>query len=175
MSFLFETIAIPFWFIIFIVASASPLWLKWYRLFHKKYIKTGILKRKLGMEKSTEEMKQDILKKATEHWTNTSEMEAFGDSSKISSGKRKTKRELDPAKRENIIKVIKTLAEHGETGALPKSISDIAKVNFLDTSSALAYLVEKKYAEVTSSTLGEKYYITSLGRKYCVNKKIISQ
>ena len=148
MSFLFETVNIPFWFIVFIVVSAAPLWLKWYRLFHSKYIKTGILKRKLGMAKSEEEMKQDIFKKATDHWTTTSEMEAFSNSSTKSRSEKKTKREIDPVKRENIKKVLKALAEQGEKGALPKSISDITKVNYLDTNSALAYLVEKNYAEV---------------------------
>ena len=95
-------------------------------------------------------------------------------SSTKSRSEKKTKREIDPVKRENIKKVLKALAEQGEKGALPKSISDITKVNYLDTNSALAYLVEKNYAEVISSALGAKYYLTSLGRKYCVNKKIIS-
>ena len=63
MSFFFETIAIPFWFIVFIFGSASPLWIKWY----KKFIVTGVLFKKFKREKSVAEMKVDILKKATAH------------------------------------------------------------------------------------------------------------
>lgn len=173
MSFIFETIAIPFWFIVFIVASAAPIWLKWYKRFHTKYITTGILKRKLGISKSDAEKREDILKKATEHWTATSEMEAFQQSSSKKRIKKKSKRENDPVKRENIIKVLKALASYGEVGALPKTISDNAGVKTLDTAGALSYLVEKKYAEVINGAVGAKYYLTKLGRQYCVNKKII--
>lgn len=172
MSFLFETIAIPFWFIAFVAASAWPLWLKWYKKFHEKYIVTGMLKSKLGIAKSDDEMKSEILKKATDHWTATSEMEAFNQSKSKSRLKKKTKREHDPARREDIIKVLKALAEQGEIGALPKTIADNTGVKTLNTASALSYLVEKKYAEVINSSLGAKYYLTRLGRQYCANKKI---
>jgi predicted transcriptional regulator len=173
MSFLFETISIPAWFIIFIVASAAPLWFSWYKIFHKKFIATGLLKKKLGIAKSDAEMKLDIMKKATEHWTSTSEMESFAQSHSQAKTRKKTKRELDPVKRQNIQVVLKSLAEQGEKGALPKTISDNSNVNYIDTASALAYLVEKKYAEVISGTVGAKYYLTRLGRKYCMSKKII--
>jgi hypothetical protein len=174
MSFLFESIAIPLWFIAFIAASAAPLWLKWYKRFHVKYIVTGVLKRKLGIAKSDDEIKSEILKKANDHWTATSEMEAFKQSKSKSKPKKKTKRESDPARRENIIKVLKALAEQGEIGALPKTISDNSGVKTLDTTNALSYLVEKKYAEIINSSLGAKYYLTRLGRQYCANKKIIT-
>ena len=174
MSFLFETIAIPFWFIVFIVVSASPLWISWYKVFHKKFITTGILKKKLGLAKSKAEKKLDILKKATDHWTATSEIEAFQDSGIKTKASKKTKRQVDPKKREDIQKVLKSLAEQGEKGALPKSISDMTNINHISTANALNYLVEKKYAEVINGSLGAKYYLTSLGRKYCVSKKIIS-
>ena len=68
---------------------------------------------------------------------------------------------------------MKALADSGETGVLPKSISDKMSIDSLETSNALTYLVEKEYAEMINGTSGSKYYLTDLGRQYCINKKIV--
>lgn len=178
MSFLFETIALPFWFIVFFIGSAMPLWIKWFKIFHKKYIVTGILKKKFQRTTtSAEDMKKDVLKKATEHWDENGEASDFlGGSIKSESvKKRKTvKKSVDSGKKKNIREVLKVLAEAGEKGVLPKSISDKTDINTIETNNALAYLSEKEYAEKINSTNGIKYYLTKLGKQYCVNKKIIS-
>ena len=71
-SFLFETIALPFCFIVFFIGSAIPLWINWYKVFHKKYIVTGILQKKIQRATtSTTDMKADVLQKATDHWDST--------------------------------------------------------------------------------------------------------
>jgi len=172
MSFFFETTEIPFWFIVFIFSSASPLWIKWYKKFHKKFIVTGLLKKIFRRAKSTAEMKIDVLKKATDHWNENSEFSSFTES-KIE--KRKAvKTPIDKLKKQNIQTVLKVLAESGETGVLPKSISDKTDINTIETTNALTYLIEKKYAEVINSTNGTKYYLTDLGRRYCLNKRYIS-
>ena len=171
MSFFFQTISIPAWFIVFVLASASPLWFKWYMKFHKKYISTGFLKRKLSRPKSDAKMKEDILKKATEHRNDNSELSGFSDGKKK---KRKTlKKQIDPIKKQNIKIVLKELAASGETGILPKSLSDKAQINSIETTNALKYLTEKKYAESISGTTGTKYYLTDLGRRYCLNKQYL--
>lgn len=171
MSFFFDTIAIPFWFIVFIFASASPLWFKWYMLFHKKFIVTGILQTKLRRAKSTAEIKMDVLKKATDHWNANSEHAEFSESH---SKKRKApKKKIDPVKKQSIRTVLKVLAEAGEAGILPRSISDKSGINSIEMMNAMNYLMEKKYAEEINSTSGTKHYLTELGRKYCINKKYI--
>ncbi len=171
MSFFFETIAIPFWFIVFVVGSATPLWLKWYKKFHDKFIATGVLQKKFRRAKSVAEMKVDILKKATDNWNENSELSGFS-GSKVQK-KKHVKKSIDQVKKHNIKSVLKVLAEHGEIGVLPRSISDVTGITIIDTKNALSYLIEKKYAEEINSTNGVKYYLTSLGRKYCVNKKYI--
>lgn len=179
MSFFFETISIPFWFIIFVFGSAAPLWLKWYRLFYKKYIVTGILKKVFRKAKTKAENKMDILKKATDNWNANSELSGFSESGfsnsvSIKSPKNKSaKKSVDPAIKQNIRSVLKVLAEAGEVGILPKSISDKTNISTIDTKKAISYLIEKKYAEEINSTSGTKYYLTELGRKYCINKKYI--
>lgn len=162
MSFFFATTAIPFWFLIFVFASATPVWIKIFKKLYRKFKKSG----------SDDEVKSDVLKKATDHWNANSELSGFTDSvvAKKSKG---TRKETDPVKKQNIRSVLKVLAERGETGVLPKSISDQTSISTIDTKNALTYLTEKKYAEMINSTNGTKYYLTALGRQYCIHKKYI--
>lgn len=171
MSFFFETISIPFWFIVFIFFSAAPLWLKWYKIFYSKFIITGLLKKIFRRTKSAAEMKIDILKKATNHWNENSELSGFTDSSVKQ--KKTFKKKIDPVRKQNIQTVLKMLAASGETGVLSKSISDKTDISPLDTANALTYLTDKNYAELINSTNGKKYYLTDLGRRYCINKQYI--
>lgn len=170
MSFFFQTIEIPFWFIVFILVSAAPLWVGWYKRFHKKFIATGVLQKKFKRARTATEMKVDVLKKATEHWNDNTEYTSFSKSKK----KQAPKKSIDQTKKTNIQTVLKILAESGEVGALPQSISDKANISINDVKNALVYLIEKKYAEEINSTNGIKYYLTGLGKKYCINKKYIS-
>lgn len=172
MSFFFEIIDIPFWFIVFIFSSAAPLWIKWSKKFHNKFIVTGLLKKIFRRAKSTAEMKIDVLKKATDHWNENSELSGFTDS--VVTKRKAPKKSIDPVKKQNIQTVLKMLAESGETGILPKSISDKVNIDTLGTTNALTYLTDKKYAEFINSTNGTKYYLTDLGRRYCINKRYIS-
>ena len=170
MSFFFDTIAIPFWFIVLVFSSAAPLWLKWYKRFYEKFIVTGILKKRFRRVKSAAEMKVDILKKATEHWNENSELSGF--SNGVDKKKKISKKFIDPIRKQNIKTVLKMLSESGETGVLSKSISDRTNISPLDTENALTYLTDKKYAELITSSNGKKYYLTDLGRRYCINKQI---
>ena len=171
MSFFFDTIEIPFWFIVFIFASVAPLWIKWYKKFHNKFILTGLLNKTFRRARSTAEMKVDVLKKATDHWNDNSELtENYEGKVK----KRKPEKKiLDTDKKQNIQVVLKALADAGETGVLPKSISDKMSIDLLETSNALTYLVEKEYAEMINGANVSKYYLTDLGRQYCLNKKLV--
>ncbi len=171
MSFFFETISVPFWLIIFIFFSAIPLWVKWYKKFHIKFIVSGILQRFIQRKKTTDELKEEVLKKATNHWNSNGELSGLTDN--VVKKRKAAKKDIDPQKKQNIRTVLKVLAEAGETGVLPKSISDKTNVSSLDTSNALTYLTEKQYAEEINSTSGTKYYLTDLGRRYCINKKYI--
>lgn len=171
MAFLFNTIEIPFWFIVFIFSSAAPLWIKWTKKFHRKFIVTGLLAKRFNKAKSAAEMKMDIFNKASNHQNENSELSGFSDSTVAK--KKKPKKDIDPVKKQNIQTVLVMLAEAGETGVLPKSISDKAKIPTFETTNALMYLTDKKYAEEINSTNGTKYYLTDLGRRYCINKQIL--
>ena len=171
MSFFFDTIEIPFWFIVFIFASVAPLWIKWYKKFHNKFIVTGLLNKTFRRARSTAELKIDVLKKATDHWNDNSELTRNYEG-KVKKRKPE-KKTMDLNKKQNIQVVLKALADAGETGVLPKSISDKMSIDSLETSNALTYLVEKEYAEIINASSGSKYYLTDLGRQYCLNKKLV--
>ena len=171
MSFFFDTISIPFWFIVFVFGSAAPLWLKWYKKFYNKFIVTGLLKKLFYRTKSAAEMKVDILKKATDHWNENCELSGFSESAV--KHKKTLNKKIDPIRKKNIQTVLKMLAGSGETGILSKSISDKTGISPLDSDNALVYLTDKKYAELINSTNGKKYYLTDLGRRYCINKQLI--
>ena len=121
--------------------------------------------------KSVTEMKMDIFNKATDNFNENSELSGFTDS--VVTKRSKPKKNIDPIRRQNIQTVLKMLAEAGEVGVLAKSISDKSEVDMLDTENALTYLRDKQYAEEVNSTTGTKYYLTDLGRRYCINKKFI--
>lgn len=165
MSFFFDTIEIPFWIIFFIFSSAAPLWIKWAR----KFIVTGLLAIRLKKTKTTAEVKMDVFNKATNHLSETDDFSDFSGS--VVKKRKQPKKEIGLDKKQNLQIVLKMLAEAGEKGILPKSIADKAKIPTLETTNALKYLTEKKYAEVINSTNGTKYYLTDLGRRYCINKQ----
>ncbi len=129
-------------------------------------------------KKSDDELKVEVLKKATEHLSAHSDQgKSFQDSAENSTAdgvvakSYTSPQKLDQTKKQNIRTVLLEIAERGATGVLPVSISDKTNVNHQDTASALAYLTRQNYAEAINSPSGMKYYLTEVGRKYCISKE----
>ena len=136
----------------------------------------GIIKKLFGNnnKKSDDELKAEVLKKATENWNASSDHEkSFQDNVKKDAVEQKYVRpeEISQNKKKNIRTVLLAIAEGGATGILPVSISDKADISKQDTTTALAYLTDNNYAEEINSPSGMKYYITDAGRKYCISKE----
>ena len=139
----------------------------------------GIFKKLFKDKKKTdEELKVDVLKKATEHLSAHSQQgKSFQNSTDLSSEDGVAEKsyippqKLDQTKNQNIRAVLLVIAERGETGVLPVSISDKTNINHQDTASALDYLTNQNYAEEINSPSGMKYYLTEVGRKYCISKE----
>ncbi len=133
----------------------------------------GIIKKLFGKKGKTDaEIRAEVLKKATEHMNANSELESSRDAVvKVAATVYSTN---DQDKKKNIRAVLLEIAEIGETGILPISISDKTGVSQIDTASALAYLTQNKYAESVNSPSGMKYYLTKVGRKYCISKEFNS-
>ena len=140
----------------------------------------GIIKKLFkNKKKSDDELKVEVLKKATENLSAHSDQgKSFqggsaGDSSEAGVVEKSytPPQNLDQSKKQNIRAVLLEIAERGATGVLPVSISDKTNVNHQDTASALAYLTRQNYAEAINSPSGMKYYLTEVGRKYCISKE----
>lgn len=129
----------------------------------------GIIKKLFGNkkeEKTESEFRADVLKKATAHMNTNSESVV---SEKKAEG---TAYEIeDKVKKKNIRAVLLEIAERGEVGVMAASVSDKTGISKLDTSTALRYLTNNKFAEAVNSPSGVKFYLTEVGRKYCLSKE----
>ncbi len=137
----------------------------------------GIIKKLFGSkEKSEDEIKAEVLRKATEHMNASSEAEAASLDAEATEKQKSfpAYENVDKVKKKNIRAVLLEIAEKGEMGALPISISDKTGVNQQDTASALAFLNKENYVEAVNSATGFKYYLTAAGRKYCISKEFNS-
>lgn len=131
----------------------------------------AIFKKLFGKKKedNTDDLKAAVLKKATAHMNAASE-----------SLDSVVKKEMpayetnDKVKEKNIRTILLLVAEEGDTGALPISISDKTGINQQDTATALAFLTKEHYVEAVNSATGFKYYLTDAGRKLSMTKEFNS-
>ena len=169
MSFIFETFKVPLWFLVFAFASAAPLWIKWYQLFYKKFIVTGILKKKIKKVGEVAEEKVDIFKKATDNWNASVEHDLEKDKLK----KSKQKHEISSVDQPYVKIALKTLALQGDAGMLIQSLADKLEVNSNEIKSALVYLEKNEFVDKVPTNSGEKYYLSARGKKYCIKRGYI--
>lgn len=134
----------------------------------------SIFKKVFGKKKTDAEFKAEVLIKATEHWNESSDHTSFGEQDSVVKQNMPVYESNDKIKKKNIRTILLEIAERGETGALPISISDKTGVNQRDTATALDFLTKEHYVEAVNSTTGFKYYLTTAGRKYCISKEFNS-
>ena len=131
----------------------------------------GIIKKLFGKKKeSKDELKAAVLKKATEHWNANNEASTVSGNSEGVKKKPQQYDVLDKVKKRNVRVILLEIAERGDTGVLPISISDDTGINQQDTATALAFLTKEQYVEEVNSVTGFKYYLTAAGRKHCISK-----
>lgn len=137
----------------------------------------GIIKKLFSKknEVSEEDLKAEVLRKATAHINAESEKAESEASNEATPKSNPVFQNIDKVKKQNIRAVLLEVAEKGEMGALPISISDKTGVNQQDTAAALASLAAENYVEAVNSATGFKYYITAAGRKYCISKEFNSE
>jgi len=134
----------------------------------------GILKKIFGKkEKTHSEFKAEVLKKATENWNASIELEDTHNN--VMKKPNPIQVDIDQVKKKNIRAVLLEIANGGDAGILPRSISDNTGISTQDTSTALIFLTKNNYAELVNSPRGAKYYLTQTGRKFCISKKFNSE
>lgn len=130
----------------------------------------GIFKNLFGEKKKTlAELKEDVLRKATDNWNANSDLPDR--QVKVTKKSIPVDDDINQEKNKNIRTILLVLAKRGEIGILPRSISDQTGVKMHDTSNILTYLTKKNYAELVNSPNGIKFYITEVGKKYCLSKE----
>jgi len=171
MSYLTETLNVPLWFLVFAFASAAPLWVKWYQLFYKKFIVTGILQRKIKEAGDAAEERANILRKASENWNANEQSQ-----SETSQLQKKQQEHLKTESEQPYVKIVlKTLALAGDAGMLIQSIADKLEVSSIEIKSALAYLEKNEFVESVAAGTGTKYYLTSRGKRYAIKQGYIKE
>jgi len=166
MSFLFETFALPLWFIVFAFGCAAPLWIKWYKIFYKKFIVTGRLQKKIKQASEVAEEKIDVLKKATEHMN----VNVKNVIKKSGEGVEKASEDQPYVKI-----VLKVLALHGDAGMLIQSMADNLDIKSNEIKSSLSYLEKNEFVESVVGGNGVKYYLAPRGKKYCIKRGYITE
>lgn len=171
MSFLLSTFKIPLWFLIFAFACAAPLWIQWYQWIYRKFISTNVLQKKHRTEVKENRVKEEILKKATENWQDSEEVQLS------SSDAQKSRREnlVTEAEQPYVKIVLKALALNGDAGILIPSLADKLQVNTNEIKKALSYLEQNEFVESVAAGSGAKYYLASRGRRYCIKQGYITE
>ena len=192
MSFLLTTFPVPLWFLLFVLACAAPLWLKWYQAFYHRFIRTGILQRNLKKATALAEEKFDSLKDAGDNWSLDVE-EHTDDKNSQEEMTPPAKKEKSPARKKSSKKsaasrakesgfgsdqpyvriVLKTLALQGDTGMMIQSIADKLEINSNEIKKALSYLEKNEFIEGVTSSGGVKYYLADRGRRYSIKRGYI--
>ncbi|MCK4865650.1 MAG: hypothetical protein KAT06_09480 [Gammaproteobacteria bacterium] len=171
MSFLFETFEIPLWLLVFAFACAAPLWIKWYQMFYRKFIVTGVLQKNIKKAGDAVEEKANILKKATDNWNSSSEHEL----NTASTEKKKREHLVTEAEQPYVKIVLKILAINGDAGMLIQSIADKLEINSNEIKNSLLYLERNEFVDVIAAGNGTKYYLSARGKKYCVKRGYITE
>lgn len=168
MSFLFATFDVPFWFLIFILACAAPLWVRWYKLFYKKVVVEKFLQNDFFDEEDTDP-EVNVFQKATDNWNASVDH----DLKSVELKKSKRQHDISSADQPYVKIVLKVLALKGDAGMLIQSISDDLEIGSNEIKKALSYLVKNEFVEAVTGSTGVKYYLSSRGKKYGIKRGYI--
>lgn len=171
MSFLFSTFQVPLWFLIFAFACAAPLWIRWYRWFHKKIVVGKILKSDFFNAEETIDEEASVFQKATDNWNASVEHERKTEDLK----KSKQKNDAGSVEQPYVKIVLKTLALTGDAGMLLQSIADKLEIKSNEIKSSLLYLEQNEFVEKVETGSGSKYYLATRGKKYCIKRGYITE
>lgn len=153
MTFLSQTVEIPVWFLILMLAAMAPWLVILFKLIYQ-YKRGKIVK---------EEHSDMVL------WKVKTEKRSAKPGKTVAEYAREKRHE----KKTDILLVLKILAKEGEKGLLIQSIADRMHANISKAQQAMKELVEKKLVDEVVGVSGTKYYLSQLGKNYCTSKRII--
>lgn len=150
MTWLTQTISIPVWLFLLMLAAMLPLLVKLFRLIYQ--FRHG-----------------DIIKEEQ------SDMVVW----KIRNQRRpaipkKSSANVDVQKKQEektyLVQVLKVLLKEGDKGVRPQTIADQLSLSLSRVQTAMARLIDKNLVEEVSGMSGTRYYLTKTGKDYCRSK-----
>jgi predicted transcriptional regulator len=154
LSFLTNTVAVPVWLFILLIAGLVPVFYNLFKLFN--HFRRGEIIREADSDV--------VLWKVR----NTKRTAAPRKSSTEMSKEQEQEKEKE--KETNIIQVLKVVAAEGDKGILLKSVVDRASISNANVQRAIQELVSRKIIEEVSGVSGTRYYLTQVGKIYCTKK-----
>lgn len=153
MSFLTQSVSVPVWLLILMIVAILPLSVSLFRLVFR-----------FKRDEAVNEENSDF-----ELWQMKNEMHTRSPKKTVADYARDKRHE----EKTDIVHVLKIMAKEGEKGILIQSVSDRLNTSMTKTQQAMKKLVDKKLVEEVAGMSGVKYYLTELGRNYCISKGIL--
>ena len=154
LSFLTDTVAVPFWLFILLIAGLVPL-------FYQLFTLVNHFRRGEIVRETDDDM---VLWKIRNVKRSASPKKSSTDISK------EQEQEKQNEKESNINQVLKVVASGGDRGILLKSIVDRVSISSANVNRAVQELVGRKIIEEVAGVSGTKYYLTQVGKMYCAKK-----
>jgi YesN/AraC family two-component response regulator len=154
LSFLTDTVAVPFWLFILLIAGLVPLFYQLFTLVN--HFRRGEIVRETDDDV--------VLWKIRNVKKSASPKKSSTDISK------EQEQEKQNEKESNINQVLMVVASGGERGILLKSIVDRVSISSANVNRAVKELVDRKIIEEVAGVSGTKYYLTQVGKMYCAKK-----
>lgn len=153
MTFLSQTVTIPAWLLILMIAAMLPYLVILFKLIYR--LKSG---------ETVKEVHSDMVL-----WKVKTGKASASPSKSVDDFARDKRRE----KKADILQVLKIMAKEGEKGILIQSIADRMNSTLSKAQHAMKELVDKKLVDEIIGVSGTKYYLTQLGRNYCTSKGLL--
>lgn len=150
MTFLSQTISVPVWLFILMIAAMLPLLIKLLGLFYQ-FRRGDIVK----------EEQSDMVVWKIRNQRRT----AIPKNSRDNVNEQKKQEE-----KAHLVQVLKVLLREGDKGVRPQTIADQLAVSLSRVQAAMGILTDKNLVEEVTGMSGTRYYLTSTGRDYCRSK-----
>ena len=154
LSFLTDTVAVPFWLFILLIAGLVPLFYQLFTLVN--HFRRGEIVR---------ETEDDVVL-----WKIRNVNKSAAPKKSSTDISKEQEQEKQKEKESNINQVLEVVASGGERGILLKSIVDRVSISSANVNRAVQELVDKKIVEEVAGVSGTKYYLTQVGKMYCAKK-----
>ena len=152
LSFLTDTVAVPLWLFILLIAGLVPL-------FYKLFTLVNIFRRGEIVRETDDDV---VLWKIRNAKRSAAPKKSSTDITK--------EQEKQKERESNINQVLMVVAAGGDRGILLKSIVDRVSISSANVNRAVQELVGRKIIEEVAGVSGTKYYLTQVGKMYCAKK-----